>query len=113
MIGAPSVLLTADQESLEEETIERLASLLTACWVMFDDIFSRIPPEARQVKPRRGRSPDAMRRHLLEADLMHLSAFGPAFKQPEPVRLVEQEAAVREQIIRPQEKDSYPVYKQR
>ena len=37
--------------------------------------------------------------HLLETDLMHLSAFGPAFKQPDPAHMTEEEATVWEQII--------------
>ncbi|HEV2581735.1 MAG TPA: hypothetical protein VGT44_12850 [Ktedonobacteraceae bacterium] len=97
--GAPSVLLASDQEPLEVGDIERLAGLLTASWTTFDDIFICIPPEAHGVKPERGRSPDAMRLHMLEADLMHLSAFGPAFRHPDPARVAEQETSVREQIL--------------
>jgi len=97
--GALSALLTSDLEPLAAGDIERLASLLTTCWATFDDVFRRIPPEARQAQPERGRSPHAMRLHLLEADLMHLSAFGPTFRPPDPSRVAEQETTVREQII--------------
>jgi hypothetical protein len=97
--GALSVLLASDQAPLEDSDIERLAKLLTACWFAFDDALRRIPPDLYDVKPERARSPDAMRLHILEADLMHVSAFGPAFRQPDPARMAEQEAIVREQII--------------
>jgi hypothetical protein len=40
-----------------------------------------------------------MRLHLLQTDWMHLSAFGPAFRQPDLAHMAEQEAAVREHII--------------
>ncbi|HEY6542733.1 MAG TPA: hypothetical protein VIZ18_17450 [Ktedonobacteraceae bacterium] len=97
--GAPAILLPADQQPLTGSNIERLISLLTACWSTFDDVFLSIPAELRGKKPERGRSPEAMRLHLLEADLMHLSGFGPAYRHPESARLTEQEAEVREQIL--------------
>jgi hypothetical protein len=97
--GAPAVPLTSDQEPLEEEDIKRLISLLTACWATFDDALKSISADLHDIKPERGRSPDAMRLHLLDTDRMHLSAFGPAFRQSDPAHVAEQEAAVREQII--------------
>ena len=97
--GALSVLLSADQQPLTETDTERLTSLLTACWSTFDDVFLSIAAELRGKKPERGRSPDAMRLHLLEADLMHLSGFGPAFRRPDRTRITEQEAEVRERIL--------------
>jgi hypothetical protein len=97
--GAPAVPLTSDQEPVEEADIELFISLLTACWATFDDALDSISEDLHDVKPERGRSPDAMRLHLLEADRMHLSAFGPAFRQPDPARVTEQEAEVREQMI--------------
>jgi hypothetical protein len=97
--GAPAVPLTSDQEPLEESDIELFVSLLTACWATFDDALNSISADLHDVKPEGGRSPDAMRLHLLEADRMHLSAFGPAFRQPDPARVTEQEAEVREQMI--------------
>ncbi len=97
--GAPSVLLTSDREPLEEEDIERHISLVIACWSTFDEVLQRIPADLHDVKPGRGRSPGAMRLHLLESDRMHLSAFGPAFRQPDPAHVAEQEAAVRAQFL--------------
>ena len=97
--GAPAVLLSADQQPLMEADIERLTSLLTACWCAFDDVLLSIPAELRSKKPEKGRSPEAMRLHVLEADLMHLSGLGPAFRRPDPSRIAEQEAEVREHII--------------
>ncbi len=98
--GALSVLLATDLEPLTEDDIERLISLLIACWASFDSALHEIPADLHDVKPERGRSPSAIRLHLLEADRMHLSAFGPAFKQPDPEHVTEQEAEVREQIIK-------------
>ena len=97
--GAPAVLLASDRQPLTEADIERLSSLLKACWATFDEVYGSIPAELRGKKPERGRSPEAMRLHLLETDLMHLSGFGPAFRKPDPARIAEQEAEVREQIL--------------
>ncbi len=97
--GAPSVLLTSDQEPVEQGETERLCRLVTACWAVFDEALHRIPLDLHEVKPERGRSPSAIRLHLLETDLMHLSAFGPAFRQPDPAQVAQQEAQVREQLL--------------
>ena len=97
--GAPAVLLPADQQPLTGADIERLTSLLTACLSTFDDVFLSIPAELRGKKPERGRSPEAMRLHLLEADLMHLSGFGLAYRRPDLARIAGQETEVREQIL--------------
>ena len=97
--GAPAIPLTSDMSPLDDEDIERLVRLLTACWSSFDDVFYGIPAEIRSKKPEKGRAPDAMRLHVLEADLMHLSGLGPAYQRPDPSRIAEQEAAVRERII--------------
>ena len=97
--GAPAVPLTSDQKPLMEGDIERLISLLTACWATFDDVLQRVPTDLHDGKPERGRSPSAIRLHLLETEPMHLSAFGPAFRQPDLARVAEQETAVREQIL--------------
>ena len=97
--GAPAVLLPSDQKPLAEADIERFISLLTACWATFDDVLQRVPTDLHDGKPERGRSPSAIRLHLLETERMHLSAFGPPFRQPDPAHVAEQEAAVREQLL--------------
>ena len=70
-----------------------------ACWTTFDEALARIPVEQREIKPERGRSPGAIQFHLLEADLMHLSAFGPAFRQPKAEQVADQITRVRAQIL--------------
>jgi hypothetical protein len=97
--GALSVLLASDTEPLDETRLERLERLLVASWATFDEALAGVPAEQRDLKPTRGRAPDATRLHLLEADLMHLSAFGPAFKPPKPDNIAEQEARMREQML--------------
>jgi len=97
--GAPAVLLPSDQQPLEEGENERLCRLVSACWTTFDEALHHSAVELHEVKPEHGRSLSAMRLHLLETDRMHLSAFGPAFRQPDPAQVAEQEATTREQLL--------------
>lgn len=100
--GALGVLLASDTEALDATRLEQLERLLVACWAAFDDALLRVPADQRDQKPTRGRAPNALRLHALEADLMHLSAFGPSFKQPtsgSEDEVARQEAQMREQFI--------------
>jgi hypothetical protein len=97
--GALAVLLTSDQQPFEEGETERLCRLVTASWATFDEALHRIAGDLHEGKPERGRSPSAMRFHLLETELLHLSAFGPTFRQPDPAQVAEQEATVREHLL--------------
>jgi hypothetical protein len=97
--GAPSVPFASDTEPLAETEIERLARLLDACWATFDETLRRVPADLHDAKPEHGRSPSAMRLHLLETDRMHMRAFGRAFHKADPAQLAEQEVAIREQIL--------------
>jgi len=94
--GAPGVLSAFDTQPWQEEEIERCVKLLQACWATFDEVLQAIPASLQDVKPQRGRSPLAMRLHLVETDLMHLTAFGPAARPVDRHRLAEQETGVRE-----------------
>ena len=97
--GALAALLTADQRALEEREIERLVRLLSTCWATLDDVLHTLQSDLYEVKPERGRSPDAIRLHLLETDLMHLSAFGIPWRSLDHTRIDEQEAGVRRQFL--------------
>src|SRR5262249_39131599 len=89
----------SDTQPLDDRQIKRLEHLLVACWSTLDDALKDIPADQQDIKPTRGRSPHALRLHVLEADLMHLAAFGFAFKQPSAARLAEQEARAHEQFL--------------
>jgi hypothetical protein len=100
--GALSVLTSHDTDPLDEARLARLEHLLVACWATFDDALADVSEEQRDQKPARGRAPNAMRLHILEADLMHRSAFGLAFKPLTSANaqdIAEQEARVREQFL--------------
>jgi hypothetical protein len=79
--------------------VDRLQRLLSACWATFDAVYRRIPASARSRKPGVGRSPAAMRFHLLDTDLMHRCAFGPAYRKPSPDDVDRLEPALRAEIL--------------
>jgi hypothetical protein len=97
--GGLGALLASDVDPLEDADIERLAGLLKACWMTFDDNLQAIPVERHELKPDRGRSPNAMRWHLIETDQMHASAFGPAVRPGDPSRMAQLESEVREHLL--------------
>ncbi|HLW03444.1 MAG TPA: hypothetical protein VKT82_32665 [Ktedonobacterales bacterium] len=100
--GALSVLLAKDAEPLDDAQIARLERLLLACWATLDDALKAVPTDQHDQKPAHGRAPNALYHHVLEADMLHLAAFGPAAKPPALASmdvLFEQGARVREQFI--------------
>ena len=97
--GAPGVLTMWDTDPWQVEEIDQCTRLLQACWAIWDETYQAIPSVLQQTIPARGRSPFEMRLHMIETDLMHLSAFGPAAKKADPKRLDEQESEARQQII--------------
>ena len=81
--GAIAALSATDLAPLTHAELARLVALLEATWTTFDAALSRVPAERRSSKPERGRSPSAIRSHLLEAELMHWAGLdGPAFRPP-------------------------------
>ncbi len=82
--GAPARLASSDTRPLTAAEIDRLARLLSASWAAFDAVFADIPAPRRSIKPKVGRSAAEMRQHLLETDVMHLAAFGRAYRPLSP-----------------------------
>ena len=97
--GALSALLGEDTAPLDDADVARLASLLQACWATFDDILASAPASAPGTTRRKTRAPESVRLHVLEADFMHVGAFGPGFRQPNPATVDAQFADVRSQIL--------------
>jgi hypothetical protein len=71
--GAPGMVMSFDRRPLEPGGPARLAALLDACWAAFDRAQAVVPPASRGVKPPVGRSPDALRLHVLGAQRAYLS----------------------------------------
>lgn len=97
--GAITTPIVSDRDPLTPTYRDLVIDLLRTAWAAFDGQLQRIPPELRESKPRVGRSPAAMRLHLLETDDWHSSAFGGSYRKPPPEVLLVSEADVRQSLI--------------
>ena len=97
--GAPAALSRFDTSGWDRRMRDRLARLLQASWDVFDAALAGVPLRLRSVKPRVGRAPAELRFHVLETDVMHLSAFGPAFRKPSREKVAEGERVTRQRIV--------------
>jgi hypothetical protein len=93
--GAPGQTVPSDRRPLAKGEPERLAAFLDACWRAFDAAFAATPEVERPVKPPVGRSPDAMRLHILDA----LRAYATWLSKPVP-RMVKDDVEASETVIR-------------
>jgi hypothetical protein len=93
--GAPGQTVPSDRRPLGHGEPQRLAAFLDACWAAFDAAFAAMPEAARPIKPQVGRSPDAMRLHILDA----LRAYATWLAKPVP-RMVKDDPGASETVIR-------------
>jgi hypothetical protein len=93
--GAPGQTVPSDRRALTDGEPDRLAAFLDACWSSFDAAYAATPADVRPVKPPVGRSPDAMRMHILDA----LRAYATWLAKPVP-RMVKDDPGASESAIR-------------
>jgi hypothetical protein len=75
--GAPAVAPAGDGRPLNEAELERLGTLLQACWTAFDAAAKSHSRAVLRKGPRGGgRDLDAIVSHVLEADRAYLSCLG-------------------------------------
>lgn len=71
--GAPAIVLDADREPLDAVELQRLRTLLRACWQAFDDAVERAAGrELRKGLRGGGRELDKIVDHVIEADHAYL-----------------------------------------
>jgi hypothetical protein len=93
--GAPGQTVPSDRRPLTTGEPARLAAFLDACWAAFDGAYARTPEAVRPIKPEVGRSPDAMRLHILDA----MRAYATWLAKPVP-RIVKGDPGASEVAIR-------------
>jgi hypothetical protein len=72
--GAPAIMLDADREPVARTEFERLGTLLSACWLAFDDAVGRAAGRELRKGPRGGgRDVGKIVDHVLEADRGYLA----------------------------------------
>ena len=80
--GVPSVITDHDRKAVTPATAARLASLVTACWSMFDQV-AEAAPEILTKGPRGGgRDTSKIVAHVGEAELAYAREIGLKLKEP-------------------------------
>lgn len=75
--GAPGAIAACDREPADAGEYARMAKVLRLCWRAFDAARKRAEGKALRKGPRGGgRELDAILRHVVEAELGYLNAFG-------------------------------------
>ena len=80
--GVPSVITDADRRPSTAAEAERLASIVKAAWLVFDEVAGRAPASLRKGPRGGGRDRDKMIGHVLEADHAYARELG--IRLPEP-----------------------------
>jgi hypothetical protein len=75
--GVPGALAPGDQEPVAGAELERLAAVLRACWATLDGAAAEVTTAGLTAGPRGGgRSVEAIRSHVADAEAAYLSALG-------------------------------------
>ena len=98
--GAPDLAPSADLESVNEAELERLQSILKACWRFFDAATKSASGKELRKGPRGGgRELDAVIQHILGSDVGYLSQLASKVKLDEAAESSEELKRVRKSII--------------
>lgn len=75
--GAPGLIPTRDTVPLDEPELQRLQSILKACWLAFDSTVEMNKGKALRTGPRGGgRTLDGIVQHVLQAEAGYLAKLG-------------------------------------
>ena len=81
--GAPGVQAREESRKYTPKEMERLISLLEACWKYLDQVRSKAPQELRKGPRGGGRDRDKMYAHVLDAELAYAAALRVKLKEPD------------------------------
>lgn len=98
--GAPDVAPSNDTKPVDEAELERLQTLLQACWQAFDETVQAATGKALRKGPRGGgRDLDGVVQHVLGAEAGYLSRLAWKFKQNDTADLNEELARTRQAVL--------------
>jgi hypothetical protein len=80
--GAPGGVPELDLEALDAAEAERLATLVEACWTVFDRVVASAPAELRKGPRGGGRDRNKIVEHVLGAELPYATKIGLRLRQP-------------------------------
>jgi hypothetical protein len=96
--GAPGAVAGADAKRATGADAERLATLVTAAWAVFDRVAAGAPAELRKGPRGGGRDRDKMIDHVLGAEAAYARKLG--VKRPPPTLDKAAIAALRDDIVK-------------
>lgn len=82
--GAPGIVVAADRRPVSATDAERLARLVAAAWVVFDNVAAGAPPTLRKGPRGGGRDRDEIFEHVIGAETSYASVIGIRQRQPDP-----------------------------
>jgi hypothetical protein len=80
--GAPEITAEAERQPVTPAAAKRLAGLVTAAWVFFDEVVAASPEELRKGPRGGGRDRDKMVDHVLAAEAAYARKLGVKLKPP-------------------------------
>ena len=80
--GVPGGVTAHDLEPLKSAEAERMATLVEACWTVFDRVVAGAPAELRKGPRGGGRDRDKIVDHVLGAEVMYAQKIGVRLRQP-------------------------------
>jgi hypothetical protein len=98
--GAPAIVLHADREPIDGPELERLRTLLRACWHAFDDAVQRATGRELRKGPRGGgRDLEKIVDHVLDADRAYLARLAWKHKRESGKSPIEELSRTRQAIL--------------
>jgi len=98
--GAPAIETASDARPLDEDELERQATLLRACWAALDAAAEAAASAVLRKGPRGGgRELDAIVSHVLEADNAYLARLGGRYRNAADGDLAAERDDLREAIL--------------
>lgn len=81
--GVPGMPAKNEEKPLTRPEAERMLALMDACWEYFEGVVARAPAELRKGPRGGGRDRDAIREHVLGAEVEYGKRIGLRLKQPD------------------------------
>jgi hypothetical protein len=98
--GAPAVILDADRAPMDRVELERLQTILQACWQAFNSAVERATGRELRKGPRGGgRDLGMVLEHVLEADQAYMPRLGWKHKREDGKNVLEELGRMRQEIL--------------
>jgi hypothetical protein len=100
--GAPGIPAKDESKPKTARELERLASLVEACWTYLDNVRAKAPESLRKGPRGGGRDREKMYAHVLEAEMGYARQIGVRIKEPD-------RDALREAFRKPNKDAKWPL----